>query len=87
MLYKSPSRRHRCHYVSFASKEVEVRKERKETFRTLSECSWSKKQEDQKNNLCLCEVQSETEEVKQQKSKKVESQMPKKTVNSKSHHH
>jgi len=46
-----------------------------------------KKQEDQKNNLCLCEVQSETEEVKQQKSKKVESQMPKKTVNSKSHHH
>jgi len=28
MLYKSPRRRHRCHYVSFASKEVEVRKER-----------------------------------------------------------
>jgi len=28
MLYKSPCRRHRCHYVSFASKEVEVRKER-----------------------------------------------------------
>jgi len=37
------------------------------------------KKEDQKKNLCLCEVQSETEEVKQQKSKKVESQMPKKT--------
>ena len=29
MLYKSPRRCHRCHYVSFASKEVEVRKESK----------------------------------------------------------
>ena len=28
MLYKSPCRRHRCHYVSFASEEVEVRKEK-----------------------------------------------------------
>jgi len=30
LLYKSPCRRHRCHYVSFASEEVEVRKEKKE---------------------------------------------------------
>jgi hypothetical protein len=46
----------------------------------LIECSWSKKRRrPEKKNLCLYEVQSETEEEKQQKSKKVESQMPKKT--------
>jgi len=53
LLYKSPCRRHRCHYVSFASEEVEVRKEKKE---------------DQKKHLCLFEeqeIQSETEEEQQ----------------------
>jgi hypothetical protein len=53
LLYKSPCRRHRCHYVSFASEEVEVRKEKKE---------------DQKKHLCLFEeqeIQSETEEQQQ----------------------
>jgi len=44
MLYKSPCRRHRCHYVSFASKEVEVRKEdQKNTFVYLSETKKKKK--------------------------------------------
>jgi len=55
LLYKSPCRRHRCHYVSFASEEVEVRKEKKE---------------DQKKHLCLFEeqeIQSETEEEEEQK--------------------
>jgi len=58
MLYKSPRRRHRCHYVSFASQEVEVRKEKKQKTR---------------KHLCLFEIQSETEEEKQQNLKKVES--------------
>jgi len=57
LLYKSPCRRHRCHYVSFASEEVEVRKEKKK---------------DQKKHLCLFEeqeIQSETEEEEQQNLK------------------
>lgn len=52
MLYKSPCRRHRCHYVSFASEEVEVRKEKKEdqknTFVYLKNRKSSLKQK--KNN-------------------------------------
>jgi len=55
LLYKSPCRRHRCHYVSFASEEVEVRKEKKE-------------EDQKKHQLCLFEeqeIQSETEEEEQ----------------------
>jgi len=57
LLYKSPCRRHRCHYVSFASEEVEVRKEKKRR---------------PEKHLCLFEeqeIQSETEEEEQQNLK------------------
>ena len=57
MLYKSPCRRHRCHYVSFASEEVELRKRkkkktRKNTFVYLKNRKSSLKQK-KKNNKNL----------------------------------
>jgi len=51
MLYKSPCRCHRCHYVSFASKEVEVRKEKTEIR--------------PENTFVYLKVQSETEEFEE----------------------
>jgi len=55
LLYKSPCRRHRCHYVSFASEEVEVRKEKKEdqknTFVYLKNRKSSLKQKKNNKNL------------------------------------